>query len=138
MIVPFLMGSVASATLIPLAGIDVLGARPNVDAYVAYFQYSMLANVIAFGDGEMIYLAKLCDGSLGEQAVPQEHVRDRTGYLDQGDQHAQRELRSGLADPFAPDLDGIVRPDTASQDEHHCRQVGAQEAYTNERDRATQ
>ncbi len=28
-------------------------------------QYTMLANVITFGDGEMTHLAKPCDGSLG-------------------------------------------------------------------------
>src|SRR5260370_30225146 len=38
---------------------------PDVDAHVACFQYTMLANVISSGDSEMTCLAKLCDGSFG-------------------------------------------------------------------------
>ncbi len=48
------------------------------------------------------------------------------------------DTRTAFRDSFAPGLDGTVEPDAASQDEHHCRQVGAQDAYTIERDRATQ
>jgi hypothetical protein len=35
---------------------------PDVDTYAACFQYTMLANVISFGDSEMTCLAKLSDG----------------------------------------------------------------------------
>jgi hypothetical protein len=44
-------------------------------------------------------------------------VPDR--YLDQGDQHGQCELRSGIAGPFAPDLDGMVKPEAAGSSHFH-------------------
>jgi hypothetical protein len=43
---------------------------PDVDAYVACFQYAMLANVIPSGDSEMTCLAKLCDGYFGVTPNP--------------------------------------------------------------------
>jgi hypothetical protein len=39
--------------------------------------------------------------------------------LDQGYQHGQCELRSGIAGPFAPDLDGMVKPDAAGSSHLH-------------------
>ena len=49
---------------------------PDVDAYVACFQYTMLANVISSGDGEMTCLAKLCDGSFGVNPNPWFELRN--------------------------------------------------------------
>jgi hypothetical protein len=48
-----------------LSVVKRVSVHPNVDACVGYVQYMMLANAIAFVDGEMIYLAKPRGGSLG-------------------------------------------------------------------------
>jgi hypothetical protein len=64
--VPFLLSRASPSALYPsLVCGQAVSVHPNVDARVGYVQYMMLANAIAFVDGEMTYLTKPREGSLG-------------------------------------------------------------------------
>jgi hypothetical protein len=64
--VPFLLSRASPSALYPsLVCGQAVSVHPNVDARVGYVQYMMLANAIAFVDGEMTYLTKPSEGSLG-------------------------------------------------------------------------
>jgi hypothetical protein len=78
------------------------------------------------------------DANTEKALQPGRHIGGGTRTLDQGDQHAQRELRSKIADPFPSDLDGVADPDAGTQGDHQGGEFGAEKVEAQQRDRAAE